>query len=219
MKLALWHKVRYNPFFLVPMLIWAVAGGILLILVTKRNLFYVPNTNFNDVANIVMPVVTRMGEASVILPVLLLLFLVPSLRNRYYLIQALCCNIIPFLIQQALKSIFDQPRPRLLFYDRMWMHYLPEWPVYLSRSFPSGHATGAFSFFCFLAFLLPPGRRGWGIMFFLLALMVAYSRLYLATHFFEDVYAGSLIGVLITTITFSIVYQKKDAIWSTVPQK
>lgn len=199
------------------MLLWALAGGILLVAVTKRNLFYVPNTHFSDFANVVVPIITRMGEASFIIPVLLLLLLVPALRTRYYLVQAACCNFIPFIIQQILKSTFDLPRPRLLFYDRLWMHYQPEWPVYLSRSFPSGHATGAFSFFCFLSLLLVPGRKAWGFLFFLAAMLVAYSRIYLATHFFEDVYAGSLIGTALTTFIFSYVQKRKDNRWMNGP--
>ena len=157
-----------------------------------------------------------MGQAEVVIPVLLLLMLIPRFRNWWYFATAALCNLIPFFIQQALKTIFDRPRPRLLYYDRTWMHYLPEWPVYLSRSFPSGHSAGAFSLFCFLSLLLPQRHRVFGLLFFMLALLVCYSRIYLAAHFFADVYAGSIVGAVFTTFVFAImnkykgVFYKKD---------
>jgi membrane-associated phospholipid phosphatase len=89
------------------------------------------------------------------------------------------------------------------------MHYRPEWPVLLERSFPSGHSEGAFSFLCFLSLLLPYRYNKLGILFFLLALTVCYSRIYLAAHFFEDVYAGSIIGTVATTLIFSFMVRYK----------
>ena len=35
-----------------------------------------------------------------------------------------------------------------------------------------------------------------------MAILVGYSRIYLSQHFFEDVYAGSIIGVVITIIVY-----------------
>ena len=50
----------------------------------------------------------------------------------------------------------------------------------------------------------------WGLLFFLLALSVCYSRLYLAAHFFDDVYAGSIVGAVTTTLIFSVMNKYKD---------
>jgi membrane-associated phospholipid phosphatase len=36
------------------------------------------------------------------------------------------------------------------------------------------------------------------ILFFLLAIACGYSRLYLGQHFFADVYAGSIVGTLLS---------------------
>ena len=164
-----------------------MSGGLLFLFVSKRDLFFAVNTHYGPIANNAMYYITWLGEGTVITVVLFLLMLIPSLRTRWYFFTALFCNIIPFFIQQTLKSVFDAPRPRLLYYDRPWLHYLPDWPVLLSRGFPSGHSAGAFSFFCFLSLLLPPRYNKLGFVFFLLALGVCYSRLYLAdnAHFFH----------------------------------
>lgn len=191
-----------------------MVGAVLLIFFSKQQLFYTPNTHYNDWLNILLFYTTFMGQAEVIIPVLLALMLLRAYRNWYYFANAAVCNLIPFFLEQILKSVFDKPRPRLLFYDRLWMHYLPEWPVYLSRSFPSGHSTGAFSFFCFLSLMLPHRYRAFGLLFFILAMAVCYSRMYLAAHFFDDVYAGSLIGTVTTTLLFYYMEKNKGRFFS-----
>jgi membrane-associated phospholipid phosphatase len=199
-----------NPWFTIPMLAWAVAGGTMLIVFSKQDLFRAVNTRYSDFTDILFYYLTYMGQADVIIPVLLLLMLLRPFRNWWYLALASACNLIPFAIDQLLKSIFDQPRPRLLYYDRLWMHYLPHWPVYLSRSFPSGHSAGAFSFFCFLSLILPAGSRWLGIVFFVLAMVVCYSRMYLAAHFFADVYAGSVLGGGLTILVYHLMETYKS---------
>ena len=168
-----------------------------------HSLYHAINTSYNGALDEVMYYRTWLGQGSVIVPALALIMLIPAFRNLWYFFTALLCNIIPFFLEQILKSVFNAPRPHLLFYDRLWMHYLPKWPYLLERSFPSGHSEGAFSFFCFLSLLLPPRYSKMGFLFFVLALAVCYSRIYLAAHFFEDVYAGSIIGAVATTLIFS----------------
>lgn len=202
-------KISYNPFFFFPFLLWVVAGGILLILFSRRDIFHSINTNYNGVLDSIMYYTTWLGEGGVIITVLALIMLIPAYRNWWYFLSALFCNIIPFFIQQILKSAFDLPRPRLLYYDRLWMHYLPDWPELLHRGFPSGHSEGAFSLFCFLSLILPPRYNKLGLVFFALALGVCYSRIYLAAHFFEDVYAGGIIGAVTTTLIFSFMAKFK----------
>ena len=210
MPLAGNRKIPANPFFIIPFLLWFAAGALLLLFFSRKDLFFTPNTNFSDWANVFMFYTTWLGQGEVIILVLVLLMLYRPFRNWWYFTTALVCNLVPFFAEQILKTLFDRPRPRLLFYDRLWMHYLPEWPVYLSRSFPSGHSTGAFSFFCFLSLILTARYKAFGLLFFLLALSVCYSRMYLAAHFFDDVYAGSLLGTTLTMLMFSIMNQYKS---------
>jgi membrane-associated phospholipid phosphatase len=67
--------------------------------------------------------------------------------------------------------------------------------------------VGAFALFTFGAMFLKPPYRIWGALFFLSAMAVAYSRMYLAAHFFEDVYAGSLMGAGFSMLTVSVFYK------------
>ncbi|MEO6660938.1 MAG: phosphatase PAP2 family protein, partial [Burkholderiaceae bacterium] len=76
-------------------------------------------------------------------------------------------------------------------------------PIYAGieqYSFPSGHATSAIVLYGFLAFLLARGRSARfkavvSAMAAGLALLIAFSRLYLGAHWFSDVLAGLSVGL------------------------
>jgi undecaprenyl-diphosphatase len=61
-----------------------------------------------------------------------------------------------------------------------------------NSSFPSSHAANAFA----LAWVLGARWRRGIPAFFALALLVAFSRMYLNRHFLSDVVAGALIGAV-----------------------
>jgi undecaprenyl-diphosphatase len=168
----------------------------------SKQLFEHINSAHSPLLDTTMYYATMMGEAYVIVGVLLGLMLVKRFRNVTYLLYAVVCNVVPMLLQQGLKSYFDRPRPLNFFSTAPWLHRLDHWPELYGRSFPSGHSEGAFAFFCFLSLLLPVRYRSIGLVFFILALSVCYSRVYLTAHFFEDTYAGSVIGVTVCTICF-----------------
>jgi membrane-associated phospholipid phosphatase len=198
-------KVVYNPYFYIPFLLWVVAGTVLMMMYSGVTLFTWINGHYTPLLNELMYYATWMGQAEVIVPVLLALMLLPRYRNRWYFALALACNLLPMAVLQVLKSLFQKPRPMHYFEHTSWVHILEHWDRYFERSFPSGHSEGAFSFFCFLTFLLPQRFRAAGLLFFFLALLVCYSRVYLTAHFFADVYAGSIIGLAVSTIAWVVM--------------
>jgi len=182
-----------------------IMGGILLKTFTNRDLFFAINSRYNDVADSLMYYTTMIGQGEIIVVVLLGLMHLPRFRNWWYFVTAVLCNLVPFFIQQWLKVVFNSPRPLNYFHHADWMHWNSRWPYLTEHSFPSGHTAGAFSFFCFLTLLLPPKSQPWGLLFFILAAAVGYSRIYLTAHFFADVYAGSVLGTILTTAIFVIM--------------
>ncbi len=176
---------------------------------SKQQLFASVNMHYTPLADTLMYYITFMGQPEIIIPTLVGLMLLPQFRTKWYFLTAVAANITPLLMQQWIKRMFHAPRPLNYFNRANWIHYLPQWPELLRDSFPSGHSQGAFSFFCFLSLLLPAKYKRFGSLFFVLAIMVCYSRLYLAAHFFKDVYFGSIIGATTTTLLFSVMQSLK----------
>ncbi len=80
----------------------------------------------------------------------------------------------------ALKHAIKQQRPNGRAYN----------------SFPSGHATTAFTFAAAVS-----ARHGWyaGVPAYLLASLVAYQRVSGKAHYFHDVLAGAMLGIAFGT--------------------
>jgi undecaprenyl-diphosphatase len=70
----------------------------------------------------------------------------------------------------------------------------------VTSSFPSGHATAAFT----AATLLADGTRG-GVAYFGLAALVAASRVYVGLHHPSDVVAGAALGLVFGAVARRIV--------------
>ena len=68
-------------------------------------------------------------------------------------------------------------------------------------SFPSGHAMSAFALYSLIAFFLLK-KKMVAVLFFVIALFIAISRVYLVHHFFEDILVGSTIGVSLAMLIY-----------------
>jgi undecaprenyl-diphosphatase len=68
-----------------------------------------------------------------------------------------------------------------------------------SRSFPSGHAATSFACATVLAWLAPR----WAPAFYLLALAIGYSRLYVGVHWPFDVIGGAALGLATALLLLS----------------
>lgn len=101
------------------------------------------------------------------------------------------------LMTQLLKRIFDMPRPRGVMAESA-IHFVEGATLYHHHAFPSGHTTTAFALFLFLSAIIP--AKYVGPLFAVLAVVVAFSRVYLAQHFYMDIYFGSMVGVGMATL-------------------
>lgn len=199
----------FNQWFLIPFSLWAVLGGVSLLLFDAKTLFSSVNTHHTILLDNVMPYITMMGEGVFGVLILLLLLSQDSFRNWWYFFAALLCNGLPAILVQIIKGYYNEPRPMAVFNKAAWIHILPNWEVLMENSFPSGHTSAAFCLYAFLSMILVPRFKRFGLLFFLLALSVAYSRLYLAAHFFLDVYVSSMIGVSFTILIVWLMRNKE----------
>jgi membrane-associated phospholipid phosphatase len=203
-------KYILNLYFLVPFLAWCIAGAGLLYCYDQYTLFSFVNGHYSDWSDTGMVWLSNMGEALFMSVLLVIVFILTPFRHRWFILGAVLCTAIPALITQGFKFYFAAPRPMTVYAQETWVRHLDSWPLLHANSFPSGHATGAFSLYCFLSLSMPARYRFLGALFFLLALGTGYARMYLAAHFFADVYAGSIIGTLVALLVFQLVRYLQD---------
>lgn len=114
----------------------------------------------------------------------------------YYALLSLLPLLSGLITQIFKRTIYaDAGRPKVFFGEKTPLNFVSGYEYeHLSccNSFPSGHTTTAFAIF--LMFALITRKSYWGVVFFVLAVFAAISRVYLLQHFFVDTYFGALIG-------------------------
>jgi undecaprenyl-diphosphatase len=104
-------------------------------------------------------------------------------RRPSLFLTVVVADVIADLLAEVGKTIFDRHRP---FETQLG-------PPTSTHSFPSGHAATAFACATVLASLAPR----WRVSFFVLAALIAFSRVYNGVHYPTDVLGGSALGVLV----------------------
>ena len=139
------------------------------------------------------------------------------------------------LTTQLFKHIVNAPRPVTWFAAQMPDVQLPLVEgVSMNKwfSFPSGHTTSFFALAFVVCILLtsktsensttstPRNPKISGILgiieqatLFFLAALGGYSRIYLSQHFSADVFAGIVVGILITIVCYAIFMRFEDKKW------
>jgi membrane-associated phospholipid phosphatase len=115
------------------------------------------------------------------------------------------------LIQGLKHFVFtDSLRPLAYFASTgLKWHLIPGLLISEFNSMPSGHTGAAFFMFFWVAVLLR--RFGWGLLAGIIAVGVAYSRVYLFQHFPVDTLVGAAIGVGSSALFYSIYYAKNSS--------
>lgn len=171
---------------------------------TREQIYFSVNGHYSRWADFVFPFVTDVGNGWTIIIASVLLVLI---NYRYAFLLATTYTITS-LLAQIVKFIFVAPRPHLYFKSQIsTMHFVKGVEILNYNSFPSGHTVSAFAGAVLITYLAK--RKGWGILLLLVAVSVGFSRMYLSEHFFEDVVAGSSLGVFITIFWISYIDSKK----------
>ena len=166
------------------------------------------NGNNSPLADLAFQALTSIAE--VVLPILLLLYLL-RFQRAYALSYVYSYALSTGLIQGLKHFVFtDSLRPLAYFASSgvKW-HIIPGLLISEYNSMPSGHTGAAFFMFFWVAVLLR--RWFWGALAGLIAVGVAYSRVYLFQHFPVDTLVGAAIGVGSSALFYSILYAKSPS--------
>ncbi len=133
--------------------------------------------------------VTHLGDSGIfwILIAVIMLFFKKTRKTGLMMGAALVLGVI--FGNGILKNLFQRVRPFDL------ENALVQVPIIAKPgdwSFPSGHTLASFE----AATVLMIRDKRFGIPALILAVLIAFSRLYLYVHFPSDVIAGALLGIL-----------------------
>ena len=212
----LWQQ---NAVFISLSLALIVALGLALLLMPKADLHLLLCDHHTPARDMFYRFYTQVAEwFPYVLCVALLLF--SRIGNGVFASSAM---ILSALTTQLFKHIVNAPRPLTWF----GAHY-PDIELPIAEgvrmnywlSFPSGHTTSFFALAFVASILLTRNPRCHRttsyilqILLFVAAALGGYSRIYLSQHFALDVFAGVVVGTLITLVCYVVFYRFKDQKW------
>ncbi len=164
-----------------------------------------------DFLDVLMPIITLFGDAGIFwIACALVLVILPKTRKiglsmgAALLLGVLICNV-------TMKPIIARTRPYdfQLEYFQKTITLLVETPH--DFSFPSGHTIASFE----AAVVLLVMHKKLGIPAMILAVLIAFSRLYLYVHYPTDVLMSVVLGTVMAFLGMWIV----DRLWAKWEQK
>lgn len=154
----------------------------------------------NPFFDFLMPKITSLGNGGLIWIVAsIVLLAIPKYRKSGVALSfgLFLCLIIGNL---TLKPLIGRTRPFDLVEGIELLITAPT-----DFSFPSGHTLSS----TVAAVVLTMTDKRFGYFAIPLAILIAFSRLYLYVHFITDVLGGVLIGAVISTVIYFMFFRKK----------
>ncbi len=191
---------KVNAFVLSVYFVLFVTGVFLVVFYSKADLHLIINQWHTGFFDFFFKYVTFLGNGWMVLALFLVFLLI---KTRYAVIFLAGNFLITLLVQGIKHLIFPHAlRPVAYFKDVHVLHLIPGVTMYSHNSFPSGHAATAFGIFVLLISITK--NRTLKFLWLVIALLTAFSRVYLSQHFMEDILAGSLTGTIV--MAFTIYY-------------
>ncbi len=194
----------------MPYIVFVIVGAIV---ISKTEQFDL-HTQFNSIVgnsflDFFFKYGTHIGDGLFLILIAIVLFFF-NFKNGIFLLvsYALAGGFTQFL-----KKVFFNFEMRPFFhhtFNGLPLNVVEGVKMYSQNSFPSGHSTSAFClFFCLSIISIKIWQK---ILFFCLAIIIGFSRVYLSQHFFEDIYLGSIIGVVFSSIAAYIFFYSKFSV-------
>ena len=187
--------LKENRVYFILCMGWFIAAGVYLLIYDKGHLSLALNNLHNPQADLFFRYATWLGDGIIISAICLLLIFI---KFRFAVLAMIISFVSAYLIS-LVKKFYDEPRPSVYFKNEV-LNYVQGIELYQRLSFPSGHTAAAFTLFTLFCFFV--NNKNYAYLYFILAVIVAISRVYLFQHFLVDVYFGSLFGVLFATLSY-----------------
>ena len=161
--------------------------------------------------DVVMPIITMFGDAGIFWIAVSVLFMITKKHRKTGIGMALALVMGLLICNIWLKPTVARIRP----YDFQMEYFMKEIPLLAGTmhdfSFPSGHTIASFEG----AVVILLNNKKLGIAAVILAVLIAFSRLYLYVHYPTDVIVSIILG---TAFAFLGNYLAKK-VYDKLPEK
>ncbi len=196
-----------RTFYILTIVLLAVLTALMLIY-DKGTLHLLLCDHHTAAGDVFFPAYTKVAEWGIYIVVIALLFY--KVGWATFLLGS---SLIAGGVGQIIKHIAHAPRPVTWFaehYPDVCLPAIEGIPFRQWNSFPSGHTITFFCLFLVLTMIIEEIHHSHhsavggsihhstSLLLFFLASLGAYSRIYMSMHFAEDVFAGIIIGVVVT---------------------
>lgn len=198
--------------FLGSWMIYAIALMALLLGMGYYDSFLFLNAFRSSFLDAFMPHFTHIGEGVTV--AMLFAFLIFN-KDRALVNTLLVALVVLGLLLWSLKQFvfIGWNRPPKIFENLADIYFISLGGEKY-KSFPSGHSSAVWMMMSFIAFYVRDKKYVLQLLAALLAIAVAYSRVYIGVHFPGDILAGSFIGIGLALLSFSFHYprmQKRES--------
>ncbi|NOR74892.1 MAG: phosphatase PAP2 family protein [Draconibacterium sp.] len=202
--------LKKNQYFLIPYLFILIICTILLLSFSKTELHILSNSANYIFLDYFFRYATNLGDGAMIAILTIILLFIKYRYSIIFLLGSLLTAGIINLFKKVLLGDVFRPSKYFELYETFQLHFVEGVKLHALHSFPSGHTGTAFNLFFMLA-LISPGK--WLKLFwFIMAAVIAYSRVYLSQHFLIDITVGSIIGVTSILLTYFWL-SRSDKMW------
>lgn len=206
MPLPFLKKIWSLPYYFILTLIFFLVSVTFIVIYSKPQGFILLNSYHTPWLDYFFKIYTNLGDGLACLAIIIFLLIWDKRKKAVTLFTAFLSS---GLAVSLLKSCFQQPRPKTYFQIEGldYPEFMNDMVMHSSNSFPSGHTTTAFAAATVLVLVYKKNNISLPCLF--AAILVGYSRIYLAQHFPEDVLAGACTGVFFGMFSYHIVYHYK----------
>ncbi len=187
--MSLLSLFKQNKLFFIGFLLLVCSSIYVLVVYSKIDGFYLLNTHHSPFFTTLFIYFTYLGDGFFVLAIGIILLLFKKYGEG---IMVLSSYVISGFIAQVLKYFVVEPRPAILLKDSTYQYFIEDVTLHNLHAFPSGHTASAFALAAVLSFAAK--RKEYSLLLLVGAILVGYSRIYLAQHFLNDVLAGAVIG-------------------------
>ena len=152
------------------------------------SLFYLINhLPHNLILNFIFGSITLVGYLGIIWFIIgFIIYFKEKKRDRRLLFSLALVELFSIFVEVSVKNMVGRLRPQFVLPG-----VIEPFDFYRSFSFPSGHAVIAFAG----AFVLSRYKPKFKWLFYSIAVIISFSRIYLGKHFPSDILGGAVIGM------------------------